>query len=157
MLLTPHVLVGAAIGRQFDHAYLVAPLAAASHFALDLFPHWDLRIDLENEDLEKLDILVIILDLATALFLLMILLYRSPYWEMMLVGAVSAAIPDIHHVIQALADPKKWERFARLGRLHGRYSRVHKKFNWDHDSRFIYGIATQVLVGMAAILSVLSF
>lgn len=157
MLLTPHVLVGAAIGHQFDKAYLVAPLAAASHFALDFLPHWDLRIDLEYEDLDRQDILVVIVDVASSAFLLTLLLYRNPQWEMMLVGAVSAFLPDIHHVIRVLTNPKKWERFARLGRLHGRYSKIHKKFNWDQDSRFLYGIFTQVLVGMAAILSVLRF
>ena len=157
MLIPPHVLVGAAIGHQFDHAYLTAPIAAASHFVLDFLPHWDLRIDLENEDLERLDILVVILDLAVALFLLLLLLYNNARWEMMLVGALSAAVPDVHHVIQVLSDPKKWERFARVGRWHGRYSRIHRKFNWDQDSRFFYGMVTQILVGVAAILYVVRF
>lgn len=152
MLLTPHVLVGAAIGAEFNHAYIAAPLAAASHFVLDLIPHWDLRIDLEYEDLERQDILVIIVDLATSASLLTLLLYNNPRWEMMMVGAVSAFLPDVHHVIAALSDPKKWERFTKLGRLHTRYSNIHQKFNWDKDSRFIYGMLTQVLVGLVAIL-----
>lgn len=152
MLLTPHVLVGAAIGSDIDHAYIVAPLAAASHFVLDLIPHWDLRIDLANEDLERQDILVIILDLAISAFLLLMLFYNNPHWEMMLVGAVSAFLPDVHHVIAALSSPKKWERFAKLGKLHTRYSNLHQKFNWDKDSRFLYGMLTQVLVGLVAIL-----
>lgn len=156
MLLTPHVLVGAAIGNGFDHAYIVAPLSAASHFLLDLFPHWDLRIDLETEDLDRNDVLVIIVDLALSTSLLWLLLSQNPHWEMMLVGAVSAFLPDVHHVIAALTDPKRWERFARLGRVHTRYTKIHQKFNWDKDSRFLYGILTQVLVSLAAILTIIN-
>lgn len=156
MLLTPHVLVGAAIGNQFNHAYIVAPLAAASHFLLDLFPHWDLRIDLETEDLDRNDILVIITDLALSFLIMWLLLLNNPKWEMMLVGAVSAFLPDVHHVISALSDPKKWERFSRLGRMHTRYTTIHKKFNWDEESRFLYGILTQILVSLAAILTVIN-
>lgn len=152
MLLTPHVLVGAAIGYEFDHAYIVAPLAAASHFVLDLFPHWDLRIDLEVEELGQRDILIVFIDLAMATFLMSILLYQNPRWEMMLVGGVCAWLPDAHHVIQALTDPKKWARYFKF---HNKYSKMHQKFNWDHDSKFIYGILTQIIVGLAAILTVI--
>lgn len=157
MLITPHVLVGAAIGTEFDHGYLVAPLAAASHFVLDFIPHWDLRIDLDHEDLERQDIVIVILDLVTSTCLLTLLLYHNPNWELMLVGAISAAVPDVHHVIRVLSDPKRWERFARLGRIHTRYSKIHTKFNWDQDSRFIYGMLTQILVGLAAILTIVRF
>ncbi|HEY7355504.1 MAG TPA: hypothetical protein VH590_03525 [Ktedonobacterales bacterium] len=40
MLITPHALVGAAIGLRLKHPLKVIPVAMASHFLLDMVPHW---------------------------------------------------------------------------------------------------------------------
>lgn len=41
MLLTPHVLTGIAIGTLIQNPIIAVPLSIASHFGLDLMPHWD--------------------------------------------------------------------------------------------------------------------
>lgn len=41
MLLTPHTLAGLVIAYEVKDPLLALPLALASHFALDLIPHWD--------------------------------------------------------------------------------------------------------------------
>lgn len=51
MLTTPHLLVGAAIGAQFNNPYIVVPAAVASHFVLDSVPH--LMGIVEVHDLDK--------------------------------------------------------------------------------------------------------
>jgi hypothetical protein len=40
MLITPHALAGAAIGLRLKHPAKVIPVAVASHFLLDMVPHW---------------------------------------------------------------------------------------------------------------------
>ena len=40
MLVTPHALMGAAIGLRLKHPLRIIPVAVASHFLLDTVPHW---------------------------------------------------------------------------------------------------------------------
>ncbi|WP_096893683.1 hypothetical protein [Candidatus Scalindua japonica] len=44
MLITPHVLLGAAISRGIGSLLCGLPLAFASHFALDAIPNWDVGL-----------------------------------------------------------------------------------------------------------------
>ena len=44
MLSTPHVIVGAAIGVKFVNPQIAVPVAFASHFILDMAPHWNPKI-----------------------------------------------------------------------------------------------------------------
>lgn len=41
MTATGHALVGAMIAAKFHNPLIALPLALASHFALDMVPHWD--------------------------------------------------------------------------------------------------------------------
>ncbi|EKE00230.1 MAG: hypothetical protein ACD_22C00072G0013 [uncultured bacterium] len=41
MLLTPHTLVGVALGMAISNPILAIPASFASHFIGDLVPHWD--------------------------------------------------------------------------------------------------------------------
>ena len=41
MILTTHILSGAALGANIQNPYLVATSAVALHFALDTLPHGD--------------------------------------------------------------------------------------------------------------------
>jgi hypothetical protein len=40
MLVTPHAVMGATIGALIKSRPAAVPLAVASHFALDMVPHW---------------------------------------------------------------------------------------------------------------------
>lgn len=50
MLLTPHALVGIAIGTTVQNPYIAVPLSIASHFAGDLIPHWDFFSGTKKEE-----------------------------------------------------------------------------------------------------------
>jgi len=134
MLVTPHVLFGAAIGSSFDKVYLVAPLSVASHFVLDSIPH--LQGFIEVEELEKKDLLIVFADVLIALILVTLVSFGSPKWELIALGAFCAWVPDIHHIIQVLFGPEKLRR----------YTKAHKKFHWDKQMKLLPGIATQILV-----------
>lgn len=47
MLELPHVVVGAAIAVKIGNPALALPLALASHFALDVLPHWNPHLNSE--------------------------------------------------------------------------------------------------------------
>ncbi len=41
MVLTPHILIGAAIGAKIRNPFLISALGILSHLILDKIPHWD--------------------------------------------------------------------------------------------------------------------
>lgn len=45
MLLTPHILVGAAVASKFSNPLLGLLFAFLSHFLLDRIPHWEYSIE----------------------------------------------------------------------------------------------------------------
>lgn len=47
MLELPHVVVGATIAAKIGNPALALPLALASHFALDVLPHWNPHLNSE--------------------------------------------------------------------------------------------------------------
>ena len=49
MLLTPHVLVGVAIGTSITNPIISGPLAIGMHFLGDLVPHWDFFSNTQKE------------------------------------------------------------------------------------------------------------
>jgi hypothetical protein len=49
MLETPHVFVGAVIATKFPNPLIAIPLAFASHFVLEMVPHWNPHLNSETE------------------------------------------------------------------------------------------------------------
>ena len=49
MLETPHVFVGAAIAVAIPNPFVAIPLAFASHFILEMVPHWNPHLNTETE------------------------------------------------------------------------------------------------------------
>lgn len=49
MLETPHVFVGAAIAIAVPNPLIAVPLAFASHFILEMVPHWNPHLNTETE------------------------------------------------------------------------------------------------------------
>jgi hypothetical protein len=50
MLLTPHTMVGLAIGTAVSNPFLGVPLSIAMHFVGDLVPHWDFYSNTTKEE-----------------------------------------------------------------------------------------------------------
>lgn len=48
MTSTSHTLVGAAIACAVPNTFIAAPLVIASHFLMDLIPHWDFGTNWRN-------------------------------------------------------------------------------------------------------------
>ena len=145
MLTTPHLLVGAAIGSQVPYAWQVVPLAAASHFVLDSFPHAQGYIDVE--DLKKNEAAFLLGDLALGLSLVAFLAFNNPAGELMWVGAIAAILPDFHHILQVLFGPETLKK----------YHNIHMKFHFKKEIRIMPGLATQILTVFLAIFLITRF
>lgn len=143
MLTTPHLLVGAAIGSQFQNPMLVAPIAAGSHFVLDSVPH--LGGFIEVEDLEKKEVALVVADVVLGLVVLFFLTNNNPAAELIWLGAFSAVLPDFHHTFQVIFGTDKLKK----------YEKLHKKFHYKKPMRILPGMATQILTVALAILFIL--
>jgi hypothetical protein len=80
MLETPHIAVGAVIAKLIPNPFVAVPLSFASHFILDMTPHWNPHLNTEIKKYGKLTnstLLIIAIDLAGAIILAHFLSYKS--------------------------------------------------------------------------------
>ena len=79
MLETPHVIVAAAIASKIPNPLISIPLAFASHFILDMTPHWNPHLTSDSKKFggaSKMSIILIIIDSTTALLSGLFIAYR---------------------------------------------------------------------------------
>lgn len=95
MLETPHVALGVAIAVAIPNPLISIPLAFASHFALDMVPHWNPHINTEMKKYGKLTnptLFIIAVDLALALILTIFTGKTNPY---IYLASFMSILPDI--------------------------------------------------------------
>ena len=139
MLTTPHLLVGAAIGSQFNNAYIVVPAAVASHFVLDSVPH--LMGIVEVHDMDKKDLAFVAGDVILGVCLIYIFSLLTPNPAMIYLGAFASMVPDFHHTFQALFGPHKLKK----------YTHLHLKFHYKKKMSPFTGMASQALTILLSI------
>ena len=91
MLETPHVALGAVIAKAIPNPLISVPLSFASHFILDMTPHWNPHLNTEIKKYGKLTnitLITIVFDLALSVILTGYL--------------VKSAIPDQNYAINIL-------------------------------------------------------
>lgn len=95
MLETPHIALGVAIAVAIPNPYIAIPLAFASHFILDMTPHWNPHLNTEIKKyghLTKQTLFIIGLDLACAVVLTTFLAKND---ITIYLAAFAAILPDI--------------------------------------------------------------
>ena len=98
MLETPHVALGAAIATAIPNPLISIPLAFASHFILDMTPHWNPHLNTEIKQYGKLTnktLLIIGIDLACALVLTGFLYKTGNNNPNIILGAFAGILPDL--------------------------------------------------------------
>ncbi len=127
MTATNHMLAGAVMATAIQRPLLVVPLAMASHFVLDIFPHFGVNEhDQTIRNKHPLFVYILITDTALAITLLVLLpfvLHGSVNW-LLVSGMLAAWIPDAvwirhfpHHLRGTPVRP-------------GRISRFHQRIQW---------------------------
>jgi len=143
MLLTPHLLIGAAIGLKTHNFWLVIPISIFSHFLLDLIPHSHYDINNMKQANNKLkEFAKVILDVAFGVLLCGLLIWRSKFLIYAVAGMAASVFPDLITFIY-------WQTKTPLL----------KKFNDFHpkglhpkkDPPLLKGLVSQVIISLIAI------
>lgn len=102
MLETPHAIVGATIVTKIPNPIVSLPLAFASHFVLDMVPHWNPHLNTELKkfgDIRKSSSIIVAADVVTSLVLGT---YMATHFAMnqthmyfIFLGAFSGVLPDV--------------------------------------------------------------
>lgn len=138
MILTPHIIAGAALATRIHNPILLAASALALHHMLDMIPHWDYDI-LSSK---KLAVLKIGIDMAIAIILMIVLIWNlSPREQiLMLYGGFFGILPDGLLFLNIISGRKL---FARFVRFHDFWH--HLIIKKDKKPPLILGFATQII------------
>jgi len=147
MVLTPHILAGAALGASTVNPLVATVGAFALHFALDAIPHWDYDI----RSSRKKAILKVSADLAVAGVAVLFLIWHMPLEQQIstLIGGFFGVLPDGLLLLSFIFKNKYLDRFARF----------HNFWHWlivpkGTKSPFIWGFGVQIVVILLAILNI---
>jgi len=148
MIELPHAVVGAAIAAKVGNPALSLPLALASHFVLDLVPHWNPHLNREISEHGKittrtrtiiaLDVLV---SLGAGFFIASTALPDTARFITIAFGAFFGVLPDVAEApFFFLKSKNKW-----LERL------VKFQSSLQFNVPLIPGVISQLLVLVAAL------
>jgi hypothetical protein len=113
MQIIPHLAVGFLIGSIIPNPIIICLSAFASHFLLDLVPHWDPQFDREHRgvDLRKWKeqsalvkrqvILLTLTQVGITIFLITILV-SYPNFRNIILGGIFSILPDVYEWIAGL-------------------------------------------------------
>jgi len=143
MIITCHLIVGAAIISKVKFLPLAFFLAFLSHYFLDFIPHWEYSVKNIKEKRWKnsfSDFLKVALDAFLGLFLIFIFSKNLP---LALLGGFFALLPDGALFIN-LIFPNKLSRT---------FEYFHQKVHYPKDKKIspFWGIFSQILIVLIAI------
>lgn len=163
MIITPHLLLGAAIGAKIKNFGWIIVLAFLSHFVLDRIPHWDYGNDTlkkfeKNRSYKSLFVffLQMILDGLIGLVVVFILIWQKKMIDFnnlsfIATGILASIFPDIILGFTKLFS-KKIPKFSKF------YINLHEKI-LHHPKHIkkptLLGLGTQIIVSIIAILIIL--
>jgi hypothetical protein len=95
MVITPHLLIGAAIGFNLQSLWAIFIFSLISHFIADKLPHWEYDASsLENKKGILIFFIKVAADVALGFLLLFLLLQQQSAWPYAVFGAFISALPD---------------------------------------------------------------
>ncbi|HEY6736891.1 MAG TPA: hypothetical protein VI322_04215 [Candidatus Saccharimonadia bacterium] len=111
MLLTNHTLTGVVLGLTIDNPVVLAPVAVASHLALDVTPHFGIRLR-EDWYHDRRFIIFGTVDVAcsTAVTVAACLIWPQRAVNI-LVGVIGADLPDFTYIPLVLFGKARMERW----------------------------------------------
>lgn len=148
MLETPHVALGAAIAVAIPNPLVAVPLAFASHFILDITPHWNPHLNTETKKYGRLTdktMLIIGFDLACATVLTGIVslqvLPNSSHFLTVILASTASILPDLiegPYFLWGYQNKyiEKWMKFQKRIQV---------------DANVFWGNLTQILVILASL------
>jgi hypothetical protein len=141
MVATPHMVLGAAIGKAVRRPWLAWPLAFASHFLLDYIPHLDSHglFGREQGGPTLPEAAVALADVAVGVVLVGWLVRRQPLGRVMVGGAFFAILIDLLDNMPLWGDAfTTWPGTAWLSAWH------HMSESNVTPDQWLLGVGTQV-------------
>jgi len=143
VLETPHVIVAAAIAAKVGRPELALPLALASHFILDMIPHWNPHINQEMDktgSVSKKSTIIIAIDSTIALFSGSFIAYQAlPNYQLtltILAACLLGVLPDLAEAPYFFLKMKS--------KIMGRWIKSHR--NIQSEASVFWGILTQIMI-----------
>lgn len=98
MILSTHMLIGAAIGSKVHNLAAVFILSVISHFIVDKLPHRE-YLDKELTEFESpkewlIFLMKVSLDFGLGILWLFYFFWQSPIWPYVALGALASVLPD---------------------------------------------------------------
>lgn len=102
MIELPHTVVGAAIAAKVGNPALALPLALASHFVLDLLPHWNPHLNQEIAKYGKVTLKTraviffdVLISLVAGFAIASTVLPNTQHFIIIILGAFMGVLPDV--------------------------------------------------------------
>lgn len=147
MLELPHTVVGAVIAAKIGNPALALPLSLASHFALDLVPHWNPHLNAEMKRFGKVTRRTtlfiagdVTLSLAAGFLIASGFLPNYDKVSFVLAGALMGVLPDLVESPHFFFN-QHWGPIEKL---------VKFQKSIQNDAPPIWGVATQLLLLVAS-------
>jgi hypothetical protein len=163
MILTPHILVGAAIGAKTQNLGLIVILGILSHFILDKIPHWDYQcLGIKNFKKTKnfkalfFNFLKIAIDGLIGLLIVLLVIWQKNilnlnYLPFILFGIFTCLLPDIALGFSLFFSGKFAKKYIDF---HHRFLHYFKNKEKEGKITFL-GLSTEILVSVIAIIILL--
>lgn len=130
MTATNHMMTGAVIALGVRQPLLIVPLALASHFVLDMVPHFGVdEHDKSSRNKNPLFQYMLVLDIALALALLVFVpfvFHHSVNRWLLFISMLVAWIPDVIWVGHFFRHDMR----GNFNPEHGWFARFHQKIQW---------------------------
>jgi hypothetical protein len=150
------MLTGAVVAVGLQHPLLIAPIAVASHFLLDVLPHFGVHHgDHAKRNKHPLFQYMLIIDVALSIALLALLpsiLRGAISWWVLILGMAFAFLPDVAWLYRFFYELGKKKRKPYE---ESRLSRFHDKIQWGERS---WGVFVEIIffAGMGVLLGALA-
>lgn len=131
-----HALAGGVIALTVQDPLLVAPLALASHFALDALPHFGQsdKIKPYNKSFKQM----LVFDAIVCFTVLGLLLWRAPeLWPAILVGTFFATLPDFIWLLRGEAKWLSW-----FFKFHSKIQQGERPWGWRLEIIYFISLST---------------
>ncbi len=147
MILTPHLLVGAALGSEIQNFGIIFILSSILHFVFDALPHWEYGQKYKFSVSDKKNffffILQALLDIFIGLTIVTFILWPGTFNLYIIAGIFFSLLPDglvLLYFLWSIIN-KKEENFLK------KYYDFHKKIHFSNKKNALFsGIIIEGLI-----------
>ena len=131
MILTTHMLAGAAIGKNIENPWLVAALSIIIHFILDTFRHGEYL----NQNSKLKEFWRVAIDLAVGYSIIMFIVFSSDFSDIkiknILIGSFASIFPDLLTFLYWKVNFKFLQFYINFHQKFHRYPPFSKEREWN--------------------------